>query len=124
MGKKTKAQKLQRRKRTFLLYNLVSRAVLCIFIFSLAVFTAYLTGNFQNFLDSTQRYLLRLSSISCVLQSIFCLFALVLSLIMFFVTFNPKYWIYFFIDLILLVLAVAGFVLMYAIAFLSSGIKT
>ena len=122
MGKKSYLQKQERKNRTSFLYSLVSRSVLFIFLFTLTVFAIYLSGNFQGFLDSTQRYLLKVCSIGCVLQVIMCVFGLVLSVIMFFVTFNPKYWIYFFIDLILIAFSVAGFMLMYVIAFLSSGI--
>ena len=122
MGKKTQAQKQQRKKRTLLLYSLITRSILFIFLLVLTVFILYLTGNFRSFLDSTQRYLLKVCSVSCVMQGILCIFGLVLSITMFAVTLNAKYWLHFFIDLILLALAVAGFVLMYAVAFVSSGI--
>ena len=117
MGKKTQAQKQQRKKRTLLLYSLITRSILFIFLLVLTVFILYLTGNY-----STQRYLLKVCSVSCVMQGILCIFGLVLSIMMFAVTLNAKYWLHFFIDLILLALAVAGFVLMYAVAFVSSGI--
>ncbi|MBR6079568.1 MAG: hypothetical protein IKP60_05340 [Treponema sp.] len=122
MGKKTEAQKKQRKKRTMFLYTLVSRTVLFLSLLTLIVFIIYVAGNFQEFLDSTQRYLLRFCSISCVLQGIFCMFGIVLSIVMFIVSLNPKYWLYFFIDIVLLVLAVVAFVVAYAMAFLSAGI--
>ena len=50
------------------LYWLVARAVVFFFIFSLLLFLLYLLGNFQEFLDSTQIFLIKLLKISLLTE--------------------------------------------------------
>jgi hypothetical protein len=60
-----------RRGRVFLLsslYWLVARTVVFFFIFSLLLFLLYLLGNFQEFLDSTQIFLIQLLKISLLAE--------------------------------------------------------
>jgi hypothetical protein len=60
-----------RRGRVFLLtslYWLVSRTVVFFFIFSLLLFLLYLLGNFQEFLDSTQIFLIQLLKVSLLAE--------------------------------------------------------
>jgi hypothetical protein len=60
-----------RRGRIFLLsslYWLVARTVVFFFIFSLLLFLLYLLGNFQEFLDSTQIFLIQLLKISLLAE--------------------------------------------------------
>jgi hypothetical protein len=60
-----------RRGRIFLLsslYWLVARTVVFFFIFSLLLFLLYLLGNFQDFLDSTQIFLIQLLKVSLLAE--------------------------------------------------------
>jgi len=60
-----------RRGRIFLLsslYWLVARTVVFFFIFSLLLFLLYLLGNFQEFLDSTQIFLVQLLKVSLLAE--------------------------------------------------------
>jgi hypothetical protein len=60
-----------RRRRVFLLsslYWLVARSVVFFFIFSLLLFLLYLLGNFQEFLDSTQIFLIQLLKVSLLAE--------------------------------------------------------
>ena len=60
-----------RRGRIFLLsslYWLVSRTVVFFFIFSLLLFLLYLLGNFQDFLDSSQIFLIHLLKVSLLAE--------------------------------------------------------
>ncbi|MCK5005762.1 MAG: hypothetical protein KAR73_00135 [Spirochaetales bacterium] len=50
------------------LYWLVARGVVFFFIFSLLLFLLYLLGNFQEFLDSTQIFLIKLLKISLLAE--------------------------------------------------------
>jgi len=50
------------------LYWLVARGVVFFFIFSLLLFLLYLLGNFQEFLDSTQIFLIKLLKISLLTE--------------------------------------------------------
>lgn len=59
------------RGRIFLLsslYWLTARGVVFFFIFSLILFLLYLLGNFQDFLDSTQIFLITLLKISLLTE--------------------------------------------------------
>jgi hypothetical protein len=59
------------RGRVFLLsslYWLVSRTVVFFFIFSLLLFLLYLLGNYQEFLDSTQIFLIHLLKVSLLAE--------------------------------------------------------
>lgn len=59
------------KERVFLLsylYWLVGRATVFFFILSLIVFALYLLGNFQEFLDSTQVFLILLLRVSLLAQ--------------------------------------------------------
>lgn len=122
MKEKTVAQKQDRKRRTSFLFKLTSRAIIFTTLLSFTILVMYLAGNFQRFLDSSQRYLLQCCSISCLLQGILCVIGIVMNLVMFFVSHHGKYWAYVAVDLLLLVLAVAGFILMYVVAFLSAGV--
>ncbi len=123
MEKNRNKRKIERKKRTSILYNLTSRTVLFVFLLTFASSILFLSGNFQNFLDGTQRYLLRWCSIGCVLLVILDLACIVMSVIMFFATLSAKYWGYFFLQLLVLAFAVVIFVLMYFLAFVSTGIR-
>jgi len=60
-----------RRGRIFLLsslYWLVARTVVFFFIFSLLLFLLYLLGNFQEFLDSTQIFLIQMLKVSLLAE--------------------------------------------------------
>jgi hypothetical protein len=73
-----------RRGRIFLLsslYWLVARTVVFFFIFSLILFLLYLLGNFQDFLDATQIFLIQLLKVSLLAE----VFAGLLYLVMVFV---------------------------------------
>jgi hypothetical protein len=61
-------QERGRRPVLFALYEIVSRAVIFFFILSVLSFLLYLLGNFQEFLDSTQLYLLGLLRVSLLSQ--------------------------------------------------------
>jgi hypothetical protein len=59
------------RGRVFILSSLfwlVARAVIFFFLFSLLLFLLYLLGNFQEFLDSTQVFLLQLLKVSLLAE--------------------------------------------------------
>lgn len=60
-----------RRGRIFLLSSLhwlVARTVVFFFIFSLLLFLLYILGNFQEFLDSTQIFLIQLLKVSLLAE--------------------------------------------------------
>ncbi len=122
MGKKNSEKSDTRKNKTSFLYTLTCRMLLFVFLTTSTVFILYLTGNFQHFLDSSQRYLLRWCSISCVFMGILSAASMLMSIIMFFVTFHPKYWIYFVLELLALAVSVAGFIIMYVLTFISAGI--
>ena len=64
------------------LYRLVSRGVIFFFILSLLLLYLYLLGNFQEFLDSSQIFLLGLLEISLLLEAFLGLFYIILIFLM------------------------------------------
>jgi hypothetical protein len=105
------------RGRIFLLsslYWLVARVVVFFFIFSLLLFLLYLLGNFQEFLDSTQIFLIQLLKVS-LLTEVF--FGLLYLLLVFLLRRQRR----FLGKLILCSLSIVGsFVLLMAFSFLSA----
>ena len=106
-----------RRGRIFLLsslYWLVSRTVVFFFIFSLLLFLLYLLGNFQEFLDSTQIFLIQLLKVSLLAE----VFVGLLYLLMVFLLRRQRRFLG---KVILCCLAVvASFVLLLAFSFLTA----
>lgn len=107
----------RRRGRIFLLsslYWLVSRTVVFFFIFSLLLFLLYLLGNFQEFLDSTQIFLIQLLKVSLLAE----VFVGLLYLLMVFLLRRQRRFLG---KVILCSLAVvASFVLLLAFSFLTA----
>ncbi|MBN2553182.1 MAG: hypothetical protein JXB06_10455 [Spirochaetales bacterium] len=64
------------------LYWLVARVVVFFFIFALLLFLLYLLGNFQEFLDSTQIFLIQLLKVSLLAEVFFGLLYLLLVFLM------------------------------------------
>ena len=64
------------------LYWLVARVVVFFFIFALLLFLLYLLGNFQEFLDSTQIFLIQLLKVSLLAEVFFGLLYLLLVFMM------------------------------------------
>ncbi|MBA7659228.1 hypothetical protein ES703_67202 [subsurface metagenome] len=68
-------------RRVFLLttlYEVISRGTIFFFIQSVILFSLYLLGNFQEFLDSTQIFLLKLLEVSLLLEVFLGIFHIVL----------------------------------------------
>jgi hypothetical protein len=109
-----------RRGRVFLLsslYWLVARTVVFFFIFSLLLFLLYLLGNFQEFLDSTQIFLIQLLKISLLAE----VFAGLLYLVMVFMLRRQRRFLG---KVILCSLSVlASFVLLLAFSFLTAWLQ-
>ena len=109
-----------RRGRVFLLsslYWLVARTVVFFFIFSLLLFLLYLLGNFQEFLDSTQIFLIQLLKISLLAE----VFAGLLYLVMVFMLRRQRRFLG---KVILCSLSVlASFMLLLAFSFLTAWLQ-
>ncbi|MBP5451405.1 MAG: hypothetical protein J6Y16_04125 [Treponema sp.] len=91
----------------------------------LAVFTTfilYIAGNYQGFLDSSQRFLLQWCSILTIMLALFSASGFFLSIMMAIVSKKIIYLLYLVMYLLALALAVALFLVMYGIIYLSVGL--
>ncbi len=104
-------------------FRLIWRFTLFLTLFSAVLLSFYLSGNFQQFLDSTQRFILLFCSIACAMLAFFAAVGVFDSIIMFYQNRELKYIRSFFTFLILLALAAAIVLSLRIISSLSLGLQ-
>lgn len=109
-------------KKSFL-FKLTCRTGLFLGLFLVVLFSFYLSGNHQNFLDSTQLFILFLCSLDSILLFLFSLSGLLESVVLFFISQKKRYWIYFSIFLLGLIVSAGMFFLVRVISILTHGIQ-
>lgn len=88
----------------------------------LATFALYISGNYQEFLDSSQRFILQWCSILTIILALFSVSGFFLSIVMAIVYKKVRYLLFLVIYLIILALSVVLFLVMYGITYLSVGL--
>ena len=109
-------------QNTSFFYKLTGRATMFLILAVMTTFILYVSGNYQQFLDSSQRFLLQWCSILTIILALFSFAGLFLSIVMGIVYRKIRYLLFFLMYLISLVLAVALFLVMYGITYLSVGL--
>ncbi len=69
---RTASRKTRKTRILPLLFIVTRRTVLFLFLFLCAMILFYMAGNYQNFLDSDQRLILRAGAVSAILLTGFC----------------------------------------------------
>ena len=103
-------------------FRLVKRFTLFLFLQLVVLLTLYMRGSFQNFLDSTQRFLLLFCSIDSVMLIIFSIVGAWQSIILLFLNKEKKYILYFLGYICIISLASSIFLILRSITFLSLGL--
>lgn len=73
---------MKRQIKINLIYTLTNRGALFTFVFILFLFSFYLVGNYQKFLDSTQLFLLDILNIFLILHCLLGIYYLFLTIIL------------------------------------------
>ncbi|MDD7013722.1 MAG: hypothetical protein SO116_10150 [Treponema sp.] len=106
---------------TSFLFKLTWRSFLFLFLENFVLLILYLSGNFQPFMDSTQKFLLMLCSFFSIIQMLFSFAGIVESIVLYFIEKRASYWIYFGIYAGSLIFSVVIVLLIRVISFLSNG---
>ena len=126
IGIKSVKKRTEREKKdsnnTSMIYKLIWRFTMFLTLAVLATFALYISGNYQEFLDSSQRFILQWCSILTIILALFSASGFFLSIVMMFVYKKVRYLLFLVLYLVTLVLAVALFLVMYGITYLSVGL--
>ena len=122
MRKKKREEKNKGGKGTSFFYSLTGRATMFLLLAVFTTFILYVAGNYQEFLDSSQRFLLQWCSILTIMLALFSVSGFFLSIVMAIVSKKIIYLLYLVMYLLTLALAIALFFVMYGITYLSVGL--
>lgn len=103
-------------------FRLVKRFTIFLTLQIIVILSLYIRGSYQNFLDSTQRFLLLFCSINAVMLVIFSIAGLVQSIILLCLNKEKKYILYFLGYLVLIIVISLVFTLLRSITILSLGL--
>ncbi|MBP5436726.1 MAG: hypothetical protein J6Y30_01955 [Treponema sp.] len=117
--KKTATKKA---KKKFFLFRLVWRTTLFLSAYLAAMFFFYICGNFQVFLDSTQRFILLLCALTSIALLILSLSGVLISIFQFIYNRRKRAWIFFTIYILIAVFSVIIFFISRTVSILSTGI--
>lgn len=104
------------------LFRLTKRFTLFLLLQAIVLIILYVTGNYQNFLDSTLRFIMLVASLNFAMLSFFSLAGLIESFCLIFITKKKKYIAYLFAYIILIFFACISFIILRGISFVSSGL--
>ena len=77
---------------TSFLFSLTSRSVLFLFLETFVLLLLFITGNFQAFADSTQRFILLIAGVAAIALMLFSVCGIIESLVYHFLTKRRRYW--------------------------------
>ena len=104
------------------LFKLTGRTSLFFALLLLVLVFFYLSGNYQNFLDTTQAFTLFMCSADCIVLFLFSLAGIIESIGLFFVSRKKRYWIFFGVFFISGIISAAVFMALRTVSILSLGI--
>ena len=103
------------------LFKLTCRTCLFLASFLVVLFAFYLSGNFQNFLDSTLLFVLFLCSLDSIALFLFSVAGFFESIVLFFIQKKKRYWIYFFVFFLSSIVSAAVFFAVRTLSILTMG---
>lgn len=106
----------------YFLFQLTFRSCIFLFLLLLVLLLFYGTGNFQQFLDSTQHFILILSSAVSIALALFSLALTIESIVYFIISKQKTYLIYLVAFIFITVISTALIFVLRAITFLSAGL--
>lgn len=121
---KTKKIVYKKNSMVYFFYQIVIRMSVFLFLILLGILMLYFVGNYQDFLDSTQKLILNLTAILSVTTALFLFLGFILNFVTFF-TLRRKVThlvIYSVIYFFMLVVSVVTFVLSRSVLLLSNGL--
>ena len=113
--------KLKKINRSFL-FKLTGRTSLFLFLLSVFLIVLYVSGSYQDFLDSTLNFILTSCSATILGLFVFSASGILQSIILFFISKRKLYWIYFSVYMLSCIFSVGFFFLARAISIISKGI--
>lgn len=108
--------------RSFL-FKLTCRTSIFFLLFSVSIISIYITGSYQNFLDSTQFFLLFLCSLNSVILLLFSAAGFIESVALFFINWQKRYILYSVLFLILSILCFIFLITFSSISIIAKGIN-
>ncbi|MBP5442526.1 MAG: hypothetical protein J6Y60_04715 [Treponema sp.] len=126
IGRKSVKKQTEKERKdkhnTSMIFKLIWRFTMFLTLAVLATFALYISGNYQEFLDSSQRFILQWCSILTIILALFSVSGFFLSIVMAIVYKKVRYLLFLVIYLIILALSVVLFLVMYGITYLSVGL--
>ena len=122
MRKRKTEKNTNNSQNTSFFYTLTGRATMFLILAVLSTFALYISGNFQQFLDSSQRFLLQWCSILTIILSLFSVTGFFQSIVMIILYKKLRFFIFTILYLITLAVTIVLFLLMYGITYLSVGL--
>ncbi len=113
--------RLKKINRSFL-FKLTGRTSLFLFLLSAFIMVLYVSGSYQDFLDSTLNFILVSCSLTILALFVFSAAGLIQSIVLFFISKRKSYWIYFFVYILSCTFSSLIFFLARTISILSKGI--
>ncbi len=120
--KQKKKINLTEKEYTSSLFSLTQRSVIFLALMLFALVLLYVSGNFQQFLDTTQKFILILCAITAILQVLISIAGTIESFILFFISKQKRYWIYFALYLLCAVIASLCLIIFRVLTYLSDGL--
>ncbi|WP_407399141.1 hypothetical protein [Treponema sp.] len=102
-------------------FKLNCRTSLFLGLFLVVLFSFYLSGNHQNFLDSTQLFVLFLCSVDSIGLFLFSMAGLIESVVLFIVSGKKSYWIFFAVFFLSSVVSAGTFFIVRVLSILTLG---
>ena len=115
-------KKQKNRIESIFLFKLTRRFSLFLALQQIVLLTLYVSGNVQNFLDSTQLIILALCAVVSVALIVFSLAGIIQSVGFFIASFKKRYIMTFFVYILTLAFSIFLFVALRLISFLASGL--
>lgn len=113
--------RLKKINRSFL-FKLTGRTSLFLFLLSTFLIVLYVSGSYQDFLDSTLNFVLTSCSATILGLFVFSAAGILQSIILFFISKRKSYWIYFFVYILSCVFSAGFFFLARTISIIAKGI--
>ncbi|MCR5319330.1 MAG: hypothetical protein K6E22_13980 [Treponema sp.] len=123
MDYKTKKKTAKKKTRkNFFLFKLVWRTTLFLSSYLAAMFFFYICGNYQVFLDSTQRFILLLCALISIALLILSLSGVAISIFQFIYNKRKRAWIFFTLYTLIAIFSTVVFLIARTVSILSTGI--
>ena len=110
------------KKNNSLLFSITGRSALFLVLELFALVLLYVSGNFQFFLDSTQKFILLVCALCSMLLVLLSTAGIIESVVLFIISKQKKYWIFFALYILCFIVTAVILVLFRVLTFISSGL--